>query len=171
MKDDAEEEKLKKNKDESDEINDINEMIENINEEDDTTLKESSSDSNSKKQKTKKIMFGKFDLDKIKLKVKPINIISASGFDDEDEFTKQKRIKHYKKIKKIIFIIIGLILFYISFKKVKEYLLHDNTIQTIGVTNIDKSQVNTVEKTKDIKPDQKLSVKDDKKKNLNTQKN
>ena len=173
MKDDTEEEKLKKEQNEipneskeMNEPNEADEIIDDTNEEDLFTPKEINSDSNPQKQKTKKIFLDKFDLDNIKLKIKPISIDSASGFEEEDEFTKKKRMKRYKSIRKIIFIFIGLILFYITFKKIKENFFNDddNTKQTFDVTNADKSQVNTVVGTKDINPDKKINVKDDEKK-------
>ena len=59
-----------------------------------------------------------------------------------------------------------MILFYITFKKIKENFFNDddNTKQTFDVTNADKSQVNTVVGAKDINPDKKINVKDDEKK-------
>ena len=173
MKDDTEEEKLKKEQNEipneskeMNEPNEADEIIDDTNEEDLFTPKEINSDSNPQKQKTKKIFLDKFDLDNIKLKIKPISIDSASGFEEEDEFTKKKRMKRYKSIRKIIFIFIGLILFYITLKKIKENFFNDddNTKQTFDVTNADKSQVNTVVGAKDINPDKKINVKDDEKK-------
>ena len=161
MKDDTEDEQLKKdqkeNPNETNELNelkDINKMIENINEEDISALKGNNSDPNLQKRKAKNLLFGKFNLDKIKLKIKPISIISASGGENEGETRKKKRVKRYISFRKIIFLVIVLISFFFVVRKIKNYLFRkdvNNTLQNNDDKNIEKPQVNTVEKTEDIK--------------------